>query len=180
MEVRYIVRRRDALGTACQAFAARRCGCKVMRWAGTATRRHGAQASPKRRCANPSSATSSPWLRASRDTGIGTSPPTGILPRRERIELGGYPTRNHVGQQGRVPSAHQHAPGGFREMGGGAGGVVRRNGRATCHGSALHRPRRDPLAHPPGHLQARRHGQGHTVDRLDNRHHGAQAGGGRS
>ena len=64
-------------------------------------------------------------------------------------------------------------------MGGCAGGVVRRNGRATCHGSALHRSRRDPLAQSPGHLQARRHGQGHTVDRLDNRHHGAQAGGGR-
>ena len=65
----------------------------------------------------------------------------------ESVRTGRLSARNHVGHRDEYTSEHQYAPGGFREMGGCAGGVVRRNGRATFHGSALHRPRGDPLAH---------------------------------
>ena len=95
---------------------------------------------PRRRCASPSSATSSPWPRASRDTGTGTFPPTGIYASPRAFELAGYPARNHVrSTREEYRAQDQHAPGRLREMGGCAGGVVRRNGRAAFHGSALHR-----------------------------------------
>ena len=80
-------------------------------------------------------------------------------------ELGGYsPGTTWVSRDEFRARTNMH-PEDVREMGGCAGRVVRRNGRAACHGSALHRPRGDPLAHAAGHLQARRRGQGHTVDR---------------